>query len=53
MKQVDWYRKDCSVSCYNSVVPKLRELSIEHEVPTALMNANLGWIIAFRELAVV
>jgi len=32
---------DCSVSCYSGAVPKLRELSIEHEVPTALMDANL------------
>jgi hypothetical protein len=47
MKQVDWRRKDCSV------VLKLRELLIEHEVPTALMNADLGWVIAFRELVVV
>ena len=53
MKQVDWYRKDCSVSCYNSVAPKLRELSIEHEVPTTLMNADLSWVTAFGELAVV
>ena len=53
MKQVDWYRKDCGVSCYNSVAPKLREFSIEHEVPTALINADLAWVIAFRELAEV
>src|SRR4051794_15459037 len=52
MKQVDWHRKDCGVSCYNSVVPKLREFLIEHEVPTTLTNVNLGWVIAFRELAV-
>ena len=53
MKQVDWYGEDCRVSCCNSVLPKLRELSIEHEVPTSLMIANLGWVIAFREPAVV
>jgi hypothetical protein len=53
MKQVDRYRKDRSVSCYNSVAPKLRKLSIEHEVPTTLINADLGWVIALRELAVV
>src|SRR5436305_4762624 len=52
MKQVDWHRKDCGVSCYNSVVPKLREFLIEHEVPTTLTNVNLGWVIAFREMAV-
>jgi hypothetical protein len=53
IKQVDWYRKDRSVSCYNSVAPKPRELSIEHKIPTALMNTDFSRVIALRELAVV
>jgi len=32
VKQVNWYSKDCSISCYNSVAPKLGEFSIEHEM---------------------
>src|SRR5271155_234785 len=36
VKQVNWYSKDCSISCYNSVAPKLGEFSIEHEMPAAL-----------------
>jgi hypothetical protein len=51
MKQVDRYRKDRSVSCYNSVALKLGKLSIEHEIPTILINIDLGWVIALRELA--
>jgi hypothetical protein len=53
MKQDDWYRKDRSVSCCNSVALKPRELSIEHEVFTALMNADLNRVIVLRELTVV
>jgi hypothetical protein len=42
MKQVDWYSKDCSVSCYNSVALKLGKFSIEHKIPAALSNTDLA-----------